>query len=129
MDDPAPDDSVAAASHHLAALAKSEFRLARAEVAQGARRIGVGIALAALTVVLVLLALGLLSAALIAWLVAEQGMALWQAAAWVGGGQLLLALVCALAARARLDFGRLAPTRSLGNLKRDLESLKELIHG
>ncbi|MGP6087406.1 phage holin family protein [Antarctobacter jejuensis] len=129
MREPTPQESVAAAATHITALAKSELRLARAEISQGARQFGMGLVFAVLSAVLVLLALGLLSAALVAWLVSEQGMAVWGAAVTVGGGQLVFALICALLARGRLNIDRVTPKRSLGNLKRDLDSLKELIHG
>ena len=47
----------------------------------------------------------------------------------MGGGLLVLALVCVLIARKRINARVLTPRRSLNNVKRDLETLQEVRRG
>ncbi|WP_323771467.1 phage holin family protein [Antarctobacter sp.] len=109
-------------------LAQTEFRLAKAEVAQSLAQASTGIAFYSAALVLSIVALNMLASGLVAWL-ATQGLTAVQAAAATGGGLLVMALVCAWVGRRRINAKKLTPTRSLNNVKRDLETLQEMRRG
>lgn len=115
------------AFRHFSTLVQDEIALAKAEARQSANRAGAGLALIGGAAILALTALDVLAAALVAWL-AEGGMHPGAAAAVVGGGVLLLALVLALRGKSRLGAEALAPDRTARNIRADIQTLKEATH-
>jgi uncharacterized membrane protein YqjE len=109
-------------------LLQSEMRLARAEIGENLSRAGTGLVFYALALVLTIAGLNALATAGIAWL-ESHGLTLVEAAGGMGGGLLVLALVCVLIARKRINARVLTPRRSLNNVKRDLETLQEVRRG
>ncbi|WP_417210690.1 phage holin family protein [Antarctobacter sp.] len=115
-------------AQRVVSLAQTEFRLAKAEMAQSVARAGTGLAFYGAALVLSIVALNMLATGFVAWL-ATQGLSAVQAAAATGGGLLLVALLCAWVGRRRISAKKLTPTRSLNNVKRDMETLQEMRRG
>ncbi len=108
-------------------ILRKEAALARAEMGENLSRAGVAIGLLVGAVVLALVALISLAGAGIAALVAA-GWALHWAALIVGGGVALVAALLAAKGIRDLKPERLAPTRSIENVKRDVQVMKERIN-
>lgn len=111
---------------HLSNLVRKEFDLARTEVSENVTRAGIAIGLLAGALVVALVSLNVLAAALVA-AIAELGLAAGWAAVIVGG---LLAIVAfAMVAKGVNDLKAhsLAPTRTVKNVRRDAEAVKESI--
>lgn len=114
------------ALQHLSSLMRGEVRLARAEIEASLRTATAGIGLLLAAVVLAVTALNVLSAALVAALVAKGMPAAW-AALVVGSGFAAAALLLALAGAKTLRPTGLAPTRFMRSLRRDAETFKEIV--
>ncbi len=108
-------------------ILRKEAALARAEMGENLSRAGVAIGLLVGAVVLALVALISLAGAGIAALVAA-GWALHWAALIIGGGVALVATLLAAKGIHDLKPERLAPTRSIENVKRDVQVMKERIN-
>lgn len=112
-------------AHRVTTLARSELRLARAEVSQNLGQIGAGLGFYGAAFVLGIVAFHMLASGFVAWL-ATQGWTAVQSASVTGGALLACALLCAWFGRRRISARNLAPSRSLSNIKRDLETLQEM---
>ena len=109
--------------HQMAALMHDELALAKLEMAEKAKSAGMGAGLSGAAVVLVILAVGCLTASVIAAL--SLAMPVWLAALIVGVVYLIIAGVAALMGRKQL--GRAAPPvpeETVESLKEDVEWLK-----
>lgn len=105
-------------------LVRDELALARTEIAENLSRARVGIALLCVAAVLALVALNLLALAVVAGLNAN-GLPFWAAALIVGGALLLVALLFAIFGKSRLGSDALKPKRTMANVKRDIDYLKD----
>ena len=112
--------------HHLSGLLRGEIALARAEVEANIRAAGIGIGLILAAAVMALCALNLLSAALVA-AIAEFGVAPGWAAFGVGTVLALIALGLALKGASAIKLSSLAPNRTVRNVRRDAQTLKEIV--
>ena len=111
---------------HLSNLVRKEFDLARAEVQQNVHKAVGGIGLLVGAVVLALVALNVLAAALVAALT-ELGLAAGWSALIVGGGLALIAVIFATIGAKALSATSLAPTRTVQNVRRDTQAVKEAV--
>ena len=110
----------------LSRLLRGEVALARAEIADNIRAAGAGIVMILAAVVLALTALDLLGAALVAAL-AEVGVSPGWAASGIGAVFGLVALLLALKGAQALKPSNLAPSRTAKNMRRDAETMKEIV--
>lgn len=108
-------------------IIRKEAALARAEIGENLSRAGVAIGLLVAAVALALVALIAFAGAGIAALVAA-GWALHWAALMVGGGVAFVAIVLIFKGVHDLKPERLAPTRSIESVKRDVSLMKERIN-
>lgn len=115
-----------AAARQLGAHARDELALGRAEIGQSLGRAGVGLALIAGAALLTLTALHMLAGAAVAALSAY-GIAPHWAALLVALAFLLAAVALGLIGRAALRPRNLIPRKTLRNLQRDAQSLKEIL--
>ena len=111
---------------HLSNLVRKEFDLARSEVQQNVHKAVGGIGLLVGAVVLALVALNVLAAALVAALT-EMGLAAGWSALIVGGALALIAVIFAVIGAKALSATSLAPTRTLSNVRRDTQAVKEAV--
>ena len=109
-------------------LVRKEVDLVRAEVSENASRAGVAIGLIAGGVVLTLVALNVLSAAIVAGL-AELGIEGGWAALIVGAVYFVIAVILVRKGMNDLKAASLAPTRTAHSVREDVLVLKEKIHG
>ncbi|MGR3513533.1 MAG: phage holin family protein [Paracoccaceae bacterium] len=105
-------------------LVQDEMALARAEITRNLSRASMGVAFICGAALLALVALNVVATSLVGLLTAS-GMSLWLSAAIIGGVLLALAVLLALIGKSRLDPEALAPTRTIENVKKDYEHLKE----
>lgn len=109
-------------------LVRKEVDLVRAEVSESATRAGVAVGLIVGGVVLVLVALNVLSAALVAGL-AELGLEAGWASLIVGAVYFLIAVILVRKGTNDLKAASLAPTRAAHSVRKDVLVLKEKLHG
>lgn len=115
------------ALNNVSALVRNEVDLARAEVSENANKAGMALGMIASAAIIALVALNVLTAALVAAL-SEAGLdPVWSA--------LLVGIVFGGIAYALLNKGTndlklssLAPTRTAKNVQRDAEAVKEAYH-
>lgn len=105
-------------------LLQGELALARAEAARGLRGAAGGLAMLAAATVAGLVGLNVLAGAAVGVLVAAGLGQVWSPLI-VGLGLCALAFGLALAGRAALRPGRILPRRSLHNLNRDVDTIKD----
>lgn len=117
-------DLIQSAFQQLNGLVRGEIALARAEAEESLRRAAVGAGMLAGALVMVLVALNVLSAAIVAGLT-EAGMHPGWAALVVGILFLVAAAIMGKAGMAALDPSKLAPNRTARNVRRDVETVKE----
>lgn len=115
------------AFRNFSALMLDEIDLAKAEMKQSLTRARVGIVLIAAALLLALVALHVVADAMVGALIAA-GLPAWGAALSVGGGLLIVAALLALWGKSRLSPDALTPNRSLENVQRDFEAVKEASH-
>ncbi|MGB0659369.1 MAG: phage holin family protein [Mangrovicoccus sp.] len=108
----------------FSALFRKEIDLARTELSQNMRAAFLGLGLIIAAIVLGLTGLNSLSAALVTLLIA-QGWEPALASAAIGGAILLLALIFLWRGLARLKSSSLAPERSVKNIRKDTDIIKE----
>ena len=111
---------------HVSNLVRSEVDLARAEISENMKRAAVAIGLLVAALIVALVALNVLAAALTA-AVAELGIDAGWAALIVGGALALVALLMVMKGVKDLKMTSLAPTRTVKNVRRDAEVVKEHI--
>lgn len=109
---------------HVSSLIRKEFDLARTEVSNNISRAAVAIGLLVGAVVIALVALNVLAAALVA-AISELGLDAGWSALIVGGVFGLIALGMAMKGVNDLKMSSLAPSRTVKNLKRDADAVKE----
>ena len=112
--------------HNVTRLIRGEIALAKAEVDEKLRVAGMGIVLVVAAAVIALSALNVLSAALVAALV-EQGLAPGWAALAVAALLAVIAGIFAMKGISALKPSNLAPRRTASNVRRDAETLKEIV--
>lgn len=119
---------VGEALQHISGLIRKEVDLARAEVSENANRALVAIGVIAGGAILVLVALNVLSAALVAG-IAELGIDAGWAALIVGVVYLVIAAIMVRKGTNDLKASSLAPTRTVQSVRRDANAMKETING
>ena len=117
---------VTAAIAQSADLVQTEFRLARAEIAEKLAALRVGLAMMAAGAIFLIVALGMLLQALVSVLIAG-GMSPPAAILLVAGGAAVVGLVLFLMGQKRLDPEELVPDRTLTSLSRDGRMMKETV--
>jgi uncharacterized membrane protein YgcG len=131
----APQTNLSASAHLLTEIVnqigrilRKEAALAKAEVSENLSRAGTGIGLLVGAALLALVALIALAGAAVAALVSLAGWPVYWAALAVGGGIVLIAAILAMKGLRDLKPERLAPNRSISNVKRDVAVVKERIN-
>lgn len=109
---------------HISNLVRKEFDLARTEVSQNISKAGIAIGLLVGALVVALVALHVLAAALVAG-IAELGLDAGWAALIVGGVLAIVAFAMVSKGINDLKLSSLAPTRTVKNVQRDAEAVKE----
>lgn len=113
---------------HTAGLVRGEIDLARAELQENLNKAMRAIGLLVGAVVVILVALNVLAAAATAAL-AETGMGAGWAALIVGGVLAIVGVAMALKGKNDLSAASLAPTRTVRNVRRDADVVKEASNG
>lgn len=108
-------------------ILRKEATLAKAELSENLSRAGLALGLLVGAIILALVALVALAGAAVAALVAA-GWSIWLSALIVGGGLALFAAIFAVLGVRGLRPERLAPSRSIENVKRDFNVIKEQIN-
>nr|WP_306263607.1 phage holin family protein [Pararhizobium sp. IMCC3301] len=128
MSDTTPNKSVGSllsdAMSNISSLVRSEVDLARAEINENITRAGVAIGMIAGAAIIALVTLNLLVAALVAALT-EAGLEAGWSALIVGVILAVIAFVLFGKGINDLKLSSLAPTRTVKNVKRDAEAVKE----
>lgn len=117
-------DLIGDALAHVSSLVRKEVDLARAEVSENLNKAVVAIGLIVGSVVVALVALNVLAAALAAALT-EAGIPAGWSALIVGLALAIIAFVLMGKGVNDLKLSSLAPTRTVDNVKRDAEAVKE----
>lgn len=110
---------------HVSSLMRNEVDLARAEVNENLKHAGVALGMIVGAVVVALTALNVLSAALVAALT-EAGIAAGWSALIVGVLLAVVAYVMIKKGTDDLKLSSLAPSRTVKNVKRDAQTVKEV---
>ncbi len=113
------------AMNNVSSLVRNEVDLARAEISENVSRAGVAIGMIAGATIIVLVALNVLAAALVAALT-EAGLDAGWAALVVGVILAVIAFVLIGKGVNDLKLSSLAPTRTVKNVKRDAEAVKDV---
>ncbi|MEJ6389471.1 phage holin family protein [Gymnodinialimonas ulvae] len=121
---PSPLSHAARLLEAAAGMAKHEFRLARAEISENLGHARVGAALIGAAAMIALVAVFVLSVAAVAGLAAA-GLPVWMAALIMGGALALIAGVLLALGLSKVKAKRLIPDRTLSNIQRDMQVLKE----
>lgn len=108
-------------------LVRSEADLARAEVAESAKKAGASIAAMGVALVLAITGLNVAAASLVALLI-EAGISAQWAPAIVGVAFLVIALIVFVSAKSKLQQIGFVPTRTARNVQRDAAAIKETFH-
>lgn len=118
---------VSDALQSVSTLVRQEVDLARAEVNENVNRAATAIGLLVGAGVIALVALNVLAGALVSAL-AEAGLAIGWAAIIVGGILAIIAFIMMNKGTNDLKMSSLAPSRTLKNVKRDAQAVKESTH-
>ena len=113
---------------HVTGLIRKEVDLARAEVSENVSRGVTAIGLVAGGVVVILVALNVLSAAIVAGLT-ELGLEAGWAALIVGVVYLVVAFILVRVGTSQLKAVNIAPTRTAESVRRDAKAMKETFNG
>ncbi|WP_295313829.1 phage holin family protein [Roseobacter sp.] len=127
---PDPTDAPALVSdliRHGTRLIGDEIRLAKKEVSMKLKSAVAGIAMIILAGFLVLSVLDVLSAAAVAAL-AELGLPVSVSSLIVAGVAIVAAIILFMAGKSRLSSESLTPDKSIKNVRRDIETIKENAH-
>ena len=119
---------VAQLFQRAASLLRGEMTLAHAELSQNATRARVGLYLICAATAVAAAALVILATALVEALEAIS-MPSWAAALIIGGAMLAGAIVLAALGKKRISRASLLPERTLHNLRRDADMIKEATGG
>jgi hypothetical protein len=126
--DPSLSDAPSLLTRLLAegrALITAEIALAKSELSRNLQRAGNGLVFCVVAALLGLAAFHVLAAAAALGLAAA-GLPLAWAVLIVGGVLIAIAIVCFLLGRARLSVSTLKPTKTLKNVKADIETLEDV---
>lgn len=121
-------DLLSEAMLHVNTLFRKEIDLVRAEVSENLSKAGVAIGMIVGGVVFILIALNVLSAALVAG-IAELGLEAGWAALIVGVVYLVIAAILARKGMSDLKAVNLAPTRTVRSVREDAHAVKETFNG
>lgn len=114
-------------AQHVTALVRGEVALAKAEVAENARRVISGALMIVGAAVLAMVGLGQIADAAVAGLVGMGLTAGWAALA-VGGGAVLFAALLVHEGLGAFEKTNLIPRRTVMNVRRDAEQIKETLN-
>jgi len=118
---------VSQASQQVSQLIRDEFRLARAEMTDKGRRLGVGGGLFGAAGLTAVLAVQALLAAAVAGLATV--LSVWASALIVGGAMLVIAAILAVAGRRQMAAAvPLVPEQTIDSLKTDVAEIKKDAH-
>lgn len=120
---------LSAAVNHATSLVRNEVDLAKAEAREAARNAVTGIVLIVVAVIIAICALNVLTAALVAAVAAGLSIGTGWASLIVGVAYLVVGLILVLVARRKLDPSNLSPRRTVRNVGRDAQLLKETTYG
>ncbi|WP_051426486.1 phage holin family protein [Jiangella gansuensis] len=126
QDDRSVAELVRQFSEQTSHLIRDEMRLAQAEMSQKAKHAGIGLGLFGGAGLLAFFGVGALVTCAIAALALV--LEVWAAALIVAGALFLLAGLVALLGRGETRQARPKPERTVANVKRDVEELKESRH-
>lgn len=118
-------DLLSDALSNVSSMVRNEVDLARAEVSENVSRAGVAIGLIAGAIVIALVALNVLAAALVAALT-EAGLDAGWSALIVGVVLAVIAFILIGKGVNDLKLSSLAPSRTVKNVKRDAEAVKDV---
>ncbi|MFK7763831.1 MAG: phage holin family protein [Roseobacter sp.] len=127
---PGPTDAralISGALYRVSRLAQNEFELAKRELAHKASRAFAGLLMVVAAIFLVFSALDILTAAAVAGL-AEAGLPVSVASLVVAGIALALAATLFFVGKSRLHPNSLKLDKSVRNLRKDINTLKENAH-
>jgi hypothetical protein len=110
----------------ITVLLRKEFDLARSEVAENLNRASFGAGLVVAGVILALTALNVLAVAAVVGLMTA-GLDVITATLAIGVGGLIVAIAVAAAGISRVRPSRLAPTRSIRELRRSTDAAREAV--
>ena len=113
---------------HTTGLIRKEVDLVRAELSENVSQAAAAVGMVVGGVVFVLVALNVLSAALVAG-ITELGLEAGWAALIVGVVYLVIAIILVRAGTSRLKAVNLAPTRTAESVRRDAKAMKETFNG
>lgn len=113
---------------HATGMVRGELDLFRAEMQQSLNQAVAAIGMIATGAVLLLVSLNVFAAAFVVWLT-EAGVGPGWSALIVGGVLAIIAVILVVAGKNKLKLVNLAPTRTVKNVQRDAETLKETRHG
>lgn len=116
------------AMNHATGMMRGELDLFRAEMQQSLNKAIAAIAMIATGAVLLLVSLNVFAAAFVAWLT-ESGVGPGWSALIVGGVLVIIAVILMISGKNKLKLVNLAPTRTVRNVQRDAETLKEVRNG
>lgn len=126
--DPGPLGLISDAFAQITELLRGELDLARTEVQENLKRAVIAVGLLVAAVVLFLVALNVFAASLVTG-IAELGLGAGWAALIVGGVFLVLGAGMIMKGKNTLTTARLAPTRTVKNVQRDVHLTEEATHG
>ena len=124
--DPEKPSLIAEVLSHLSRLVRHEIDLARAELSENVGKAGTALGLIAAALIVALVALNVLAGALVAGVVALGLDAGW-AALVVGAAFALIAFLMVRKGINDLKPAALAPTRTVRNIQRDADAVKETL--
>jgi hypothetical protein len=107
-------------------LLRKEFDLARSEMVENVDRASLGAGLIVAGLILALTALNVLAVAAVVALMTTGLELIWATLA-IGGGGLVLALIVAGIGVSRVRPSRLSPTRSIRELRRSADSVRDAL--
>ncbi|MHA3980198.1 phage holin family protein [Halovulum sp. GXIMD14794] len=111
---------------HVHGMVRNEVNLARAEISESVNRATGSAVMLIVAAVIGLTALDVLAGAAVAGLAEATELGAGWSALIVGGVLALVALILVLRGRSNLKFSNLAPKRTVRNVRRDANTVKEI---
>ncbi|MGR3503691.1 phage holin family protein [Pseudaestuariivita sp.] len=112
---------------HASGLVRAELRLFKAEMSENLSKAGFGLAMVAVSALVLLTALHVLAFAAVSALAAA-GLSWTFAALVVTAAALIVAALCFLLGRSRLSGDALKPDATITQVQKDVATLKEMTH-
>lgn len=113
---------------NFSSLMQKEVQLARAEISNNISRAALGIAFFGIAALMVLTALNTLAGAAVGYL-AEAGLNAGTSALIVAAVFIVGAIILVLMGKSRLSAEALSPSKTIGNVQRDVKTVKGATHG